>query len=151
MSHCSPLQAFSISLPPSHTLCLSRLCSLIHTCNWQAAVMEVNSAAAILTPSTPTFGQLELLAASDDGAIKRDIRGLPLWQIESCLLCLGVACPQAPPTAATCLTAMVKIQRAPGAGIYFQWLEEKYLQILFLISIYFAAETYEGPHIGKNN
>lgn len=38
--------------------------------------MEVNSAAAILTPSTPTFGQLELLAASDDGAIKRDVRGL---------------------------------------------------------------------------
>lgn len=38
--------------------------------------MEVNSVAAILTPSTPTFGQLELLAASDDGAIKRDVRGL---------------------------------------------------------------------------
>lgn len=38
--------------------------------------MEVNSAATIFIPSTPTLCQLELLAASDDGAIKRDVGGL---------------------------------------------------------------------------
>ena len=38
--------------------------------------MEVNSTAAIFIPSTPTFCQLELLAASDDGAIIRDVGGL---------------------------------------------------------------------------
>jgi len=66
----------SASLSPSHSLCLSRPCSLSPPCNWQAPVMEVNSMAAILMPSTPTYCQLELLAVSDDGAIKRDVRGL---------------------------------------------------------------------------
>ncbi len=84
VSNSTPLQSsFSLSLsPPSLSLflpptrCISRPCSLSLPCNWQAAVMEVNSTAAILIPSTPTLCQLELLAASDDGAIKRDVLGL---------------------------------------------------------------------------
>ena len=77
---------------PSHSLCLYRPRSLSLPCNWQAAVTEVNSTAAILMPSTPTFCQLELLAVSDDGAIKRDVRG-PSDRWIHAFLCLNKTCP----------------------------------------------------------
>lgn len=71
--------AIILHTPPSasasHSLSLGP-CSFNPRWNWQHAVSKLNSTVAILIPSTPTSGQLEPLAASDDGAIKRDIVAL---------------------------------------------------------------------------
>lgn len=91
--------------------------------------MEVNSAAAILTPSTPTFGQLELLAAYDDGAIKRDAPGPsltdgfapPLPQLSP---------PTAPPTSDTCVSSFRGVAVGAGNAVHVWgrttvWLQER--------------------------